>query len=333
MASMRKTIIFGNGLGMAFGPEFFTLDRAIEEVWGDPNLLSNESKKLIGECIRDQLDPRPKGEKQLDILQNAVYACEFLNGLGDSDIHWLSEHGKQFPEAIRKFIYETARQFHLYKNKLPGRFLDPLIKFIQDTRSHVATLNYDDLLYLPFIEQGLLKGYDGPLIDGFYVQKGGFKKENLKRLPGRDFGYYLHLHGSPLFVYRGKEIQKLHWGELPGPNDIVGFHTVLTHFRHKPNIISQSPLLLAYWKTLSKILEKETDKIILFGCSGEDRHLNETIIIKNPSVPIHVIEWDGGDEKKEQRVRYEFWKSRLNRKNITVELKQDILDFTDWANI
>lgn len=55
---------------------------------------------------------------------------------------------------------------------LPDEFVRPLIAFIQDTRSHVATLNYDALLYRPMISEEILRGYNGELVDGFQEQRG-----------------------------------------------------------------------------------------------------------------------------------------------------------------
>ena len=43
-----------------------------------------------------------------------------------------------------------------------------VIDFIKNTKSHVATLNYDKLLYDEFIKEEICKGYSGYLVDGFY---------------------------------------------------------------------------------------------------------------------------------------------------------------------
>jgi hypothetical protein len=45
--SDRSTIVFGNGLGMALDPEYFQLKSALYNVWNDPDLLSDDQKKLI----------------------------------------------------------------------------------------------------------------------------------------------------------------------------------------------------------------------------------------------------------------------------------------------
>ena len=87
----RKTIIFGNGLGMALDPEYFSLDRAIGVVWDDKALLDNDSKELIINCLPRASDGRPHGEDELDTLQLALSACDFLNGISSSRIHWLSD--------------------------------------------------------------------------------------------------------------------------------------------------------------------------------------------------------------------------------------------------
>lgn len=318
----RKTIIFGNGLGMALNPNRFSLDQAIGTVWEDVNILSDEQKQLICNCLPNDRNGRPQGEDELDKLQLALSACDFLLGIPGSRIHWLSEDGQNFPIAVRKFVYNTAKQFHLTGEILPTTFLDPFLAFIEATKSHVGTLNYDNLLYQPMIDSGLLKGYSGALVDGFHDS--GFNKENFVRKFGRSFGYYLHLHGSPLFVDRNSTAIKLHQFNLAQQADAISSHLVLTHFAHKPTVISASSVLLSYWQLLSEAID-ESEEIVLFGYSGADKHLNQ--MVKSFSdKPVRVVEWAGAGEEAN---RNGFWSGALGRSIQLIRLA-NIHDFVQW---
>jgi len=319
----RKTIIFGNGLGMALNPETFSLDRALGSVWDDTDILSDTQKRLICNCLPNDRAGRPQGEDELDKLQLALSACDFLVGIPGSRIHWLSEEGQLFPTAVRKLIYHTARQFHQTGEELPADFVDPLCDYIEQTKSHIGTLNYDNLLYQPMIEKGLLHGYDGALVDGFH--NAGFAEDNLKRRNGRTFGYYLHLHGSPLFVDRSGVTIKLHQFDLDEQTETKSSHIVLTHFEHKPAVISASQVLLSYWRLLSKAIA-ESEEIILFGCSGADIHLNH--LLKSTSDrPLKVVEWEGAGNIFERKT---FWRRQFDREVNLVQI-ENVHSFTDWS--
>lgn len=319
----RKTIIFGNGLGMAIDPAYFSLDRAIGEVWNESDLLDEASKKLVCDCLPGEGNDRPHSEGELDILQLALSACDFLGRIGESRIHWLSEDGLKFPVAVRKFIYHTALKFHGHPNGLPAEFVDSLAEFIRSTNSHVATLNYDNLLYQPLIEREVLKGYSGALVDGFYST--GFDPDNLERKYGRTFGYYLHLHGSPLFIDREDITYKLQQCDLADQDTgTLSSHIVLTHFKHKPTVISASALLASYWQKLLEAIS-ESSEVILFGYSGEDDHLN-VLLRAAADTRIRIVEWVGASDDSD-RVRY--WSELLSQEIELVRL-QSILDFRDW---
>jgi hypothetical protein len=307
---------------MAADPDFFLLDRAIGDVWSNEQVLDDPSKTLICDCLPRTGDERPHGEEELDVLQLALSACDLLSDIGESRIHWLSEHGQAFPGAVRRFIYDTALKFHEWPESLPEQFIDPLAEFIHKTESHVATLNYDNLLYRPLIEKEILSGYSGALVDGFHST--GFNPANLERKYGRTFGHYLHLHGSPLFIDRDNSILKLHQCDLAEQTDTVSSHIVLTHFRHKPTVISSSTLLLAYWRKLVEAVA-ESAEVILFGYSGADDHLN-SLLHGSTETSIRVVEWDGAGEQED---RVEYWSELLSRE-VTIIRMSNILEFTDW---
>jgi hypothetical protein len=319
----RKTLIFGNGLGMALDQEFFSLDNAIGRVWDGEGALDEGAKDLIRSClVEDGNVDRPHGEDDLDNLQLVVSACDFLGRVGRQDIHWLSEHGRQFPDAVRKFLYRTALLFHQRENGLPVEFTQPLAQFVHETKSHIATLNYDNLLYQPMIEAYVLNGYAGALVDG--LTNAGFSEENLERKWGRTFGYYMHLHGSPLFVDRDGSIFKLRQGELDEDDEVVGSHIVLTHVKHKETVISASPLLTAYWDHLAKALA-ESEEVVLFGYSGCDRHLNALLRSRAPAA-VRVVEWEGAGAQQERDAH---WLDLLG-KQVALVRRDNILSFVDW---
>ncbi|MFA0923619.1 hypothetical protein [Xanthomonas fragariae] len=249
---MRKTLIFGNGLGMALDPEFYSLDSAIGCAWDGEDSFDEATRELVRCCLVDPAKERPHGEDDMDALQLVISSCDFLASMRRGGANWLSDHGQQFPAAVRKFLYQTALHFHQGEKLLPLHFVDPLAAFLLDTKSHVATLNYDNLLYQRMIEKGVLDGYSGALVDG--MLSCGFAPDNLERKYGRNFGYYMHLHGPPLFVDQDGAVKKLPQGKLGGDGDVVGSHIVLTHVKHKPTVIAASALLQSYWEHLERAL-------------------------------------------------------------------------------
>ncbi|WP_058358402.1 SIR2 family protein [Xanthomonas translucens] len=317
----RKTLVFGNGLGMALDPNFFSLDNAIGRTWEDNAALDDRTKDLVRYCLGDGGD-RPHGEDDLDDLQLVVSACDFLSRTGSGEVHWLSDHGKLFPEAVRKFLYQTSLCFHQRDFGLPMDFVGPLVAYLHKTNSHVATLNYDNLLYQPMIESHILNGYEGALVDGFWGT--GFAEENLERKFGRNFGYYMHLHGSPLFVDREGRVIKLRQANVGSDDDTTGSHIVLTHVKHKETVIAASPLLACYWGKFAKALA-ESESAVLVGYSGCDKHLNSLLRSRGPSA-IRVVEWEGAGQEKNRQL---FWNDLLGRQIQLVRLN-NILSFTDW---
>lgn len=318
----RKLLIFGNGLGMALDPQHFSLTRALESVWEIDELLTPEQKQLICRCVNH--DGAPEGEHELDLLHLAVTSCESLGKIGGGRVHWLSEEGQKFPVMTARYIHKVATDLHNYDGELPAGFVSPLVDFVKDTKSHVATLNYDKLLYSSLIDNDIFNGYGGYLVDGMTVNQ-GFSEDNLERLYDRDFGYYLHLHGSPLFVNNGNKITKLSRDKLTINSDFIGRHIVLTHVEHKPKVIAASEALSAYWNYL-RFAISEIDEVVLFGYSGLDKHLNYLIRPYTKHILVKVVEWSGTGEFG-QRQRY--WKNELGEKTKLIHL-DNVLEFTDW---
>ncbi|MEX1668371.1 hypothetical protein AB4876_05575 [Zhongshania guokunii] len=318
----KKTIIVGNGLSLAHDHEHFLLPNAIQHVWHTPGILLDDEKRCILQCLeRDDGNP-PVGEHELDRLHLVVTACGFLADVENEEIPWLSHYGRDFPATISKFIHKVATHLHLYQRDLPDGFVVPLCEFIRESKSHIATLNYDRLLYDAICSYGLVNGYDGDLIDG--MLNAGYQRENMKRNPGRRLGYYLHLHGSPLF-YGENLPKKLGRYELGMDTNCNRAHIVLTHIDHKMSVIESSKVLSGYWEFLGEALS-ESEEIILIGYGGLDEHLNQRVLSTSKQKRIRVVEWtDSGDFG----VRLRCWQRKLGDSVDLIQL-DNILEFCDW---
>ncbi|EJG0317489.1 hypothetical protein DBT88_RS23950, partial [Vibrio parahaemolyticus] len=140
-----------------------------------------------------------------------------------------------------------------------------------------------------------------------------------------DFGYYLHLHGSPLFMEHEGNIVKLSRDRLNLDRDIPSKHIVLTHVKHKPSVIAASHALSIYWDYLQFALS-EAEEIILFGYSGFDTHLNMLLKPYLKGIPLRVVEWSGAGEQVERET---YWARCLGRA-VAVERLDNISDFVAW---
>jgi len=319
----RSTLIFGNGLGMALDPNYFALATALREVWsGSANFYAHH-KRLVSSAIPGLTENDfPHTEEQLDQLQVAIVASEFLRGFETEDVKWLDETAKDLPEAFRRFVHEVAAYFHSSGAVLPLAFLQSLSNFIRETKSHVATLNYDNLLYDGLRSQGILDGYNGSLLDGFH--RNGFNNENMDRFSAARHGWYLHLHGSPLFIGNSKVMGEAR--RLFEPDE--SSHIVLTHVKHKPVIIEGSAILSSYWDRFHAALA-ESDSIIVVGYSGEDTHLNQSIADRAGDRRIKVVEWQANHDPQ---ARKRYWTSILKSDSVQIIGLPNILHYTGWSD-
>ena len=195
-------IIFGNGLGLAINSDFFQLESAIENLWNSA-ILSDIEKQSITHCLKNKSSRYPRGEEEMDLFYLVEICCNFLHQRSDEEKIWLTSIGQNFSIIAKKFIYNVARSFIVNSPSLPQFFLNNLYNYIRSENTHIATLNYDSLLYGPFCRDKICYGYDGHLVDG--VLNSGFDIENLQRKYDKIFNYYLHLHGSPLFINDDEE--------------------------------------------------------------------------------------------------------------------------------
>ena len=330
---MRKVLIFGNGVGRALDNDYFNLENALEKAWDDPTVLDDTQKALIRQClpedvIEDDETIAPKSEEELDILQRILAACDEISqqerGAGPA---WLTPEGKAFPAAIRRYIHRAACYFHEGPYTLPSTFTKPLIDFIVSTRSHVATLNYDELLYRSFVQTSVFSGYSC-MIDGFVRS---FNNESLSRRSPNRQCYYLHLHGSPLFYTDNNgETRKASMSSLPS---IVGYssnHLVLTHVAHKASVIAASPVLSAYWTRLAEACQ-EAQAIVLVGYSGGDVHLNQLISSYAADKQLEIVErrTPAYSTREGSSARFQYWESLLG-KTPYAHWRDSVLDFTTW---
>jgi hypothetical protein len=330
---MRKLLIFGNGLGRSLDNDFFNLEGALQKAWEEPLVLDENQKRLIRICLPDGViedDPilAPKREEELDRLQLVLAACDEISKfevLGGPS--WLSDDGKKFPSAIRSYIHRAASYFHEGGFTLPEGFVGPLARHILDSRSHVATLNYDGLLYRAFVNTPVFKGFSC-CIDGF-VRK--FDPGYLRRDRPHQQSYYLHLHGSPLYITDADgQIVKKSMGDILAIRGYSSSHLVLTHVKHKEKVIAASPVLREYWARLLEAMN-ECDGVVLFGYGGGDLHLNRLITECFREKQIEVVErkkpeYDLEDGKN---ARFSYWAELLG-KSPWIWWHENILDHQSW---
>jgi len=306
---------------MALDSQYFALSSGLRSVWNGSEHFRDEHKLLVTSAIRGlSLDAFPESEVQLDQLQVAIVASEFLRGFESEHVSWLNDDSRELPLAFRRFVHEVASYFHDSGKKLPDPFIESLSNFIKETKSHVAVLNYDNLLYDPLKETEVLRGYSGTLIDGFHNV--GFDSRNLDRKNKARLGWYLHLHGSPLFVGNRKLMRDERSFVTPDESS----HIVLTHVEHKPLVIASSTILTEYWSRLSKALT-EASKVVLFGYSGCDQHLNEVATQHCKQKEIHILEWMGAGQRD---ARVQFWREKLPECPVILHQLENILAFEDW---
>lgn len=320
----RCAIVIGNGLGMAMDSRYFSLSTGLSAIWAGTSSFDENQKQLVISAIPGLSSTSPpQSEDQLDTLQVAIVAADFLRSFESTTVKWLSDGSRQLPQAFRRFVHEVGVYFYSSRRVLPERFVASLAKFVSDTKSHVATLNYDNLLYDAFVQAEVLNGYNGVLLDGF--RRNGFDKKNLHRRFVSRHGWYLHLHGSPLYIGN----KKLMGDDRRQLKPTDKSHIVLSHVKHKPLIIESSGILSEYWSTFEAAL-CESHKVILFGYSGCDIHLNETLCSRCRQKPIHVIEWRAG---MNGTVRQQYWHDQLKNCPVVLHQMDSILDFDAWRNL
>lgn len=197
------------------------------------------------------------------------------------------------------------------------------------SRSHIATLNYDELLYRAFIGTEAFKGY-GCLLDGFVPD---FHSSHLDRYTPSRQSFYLHLHGSPLYYSNSSgDLRKASLSSLPAIEGHSSTHLVLTEVKHKMSVIGSSPILQEYWRRLEEAM-KEVDGLVLFGYGGGDVHLNNLVEQYFQNKTVEIVERArpeyGTTAGKNQR--FAFWKNALDVEKICAFWLDNILEHRNWS--
>lgn len=346
---MSKTITFliGNGLGKSLDPDYFSLKQGMEKGW--ELTKSTKIKSLIINFLGKN---KPRTEKDLKKIQDCFLTLQSIEnqikGLPKSLVKDLEINIKQNKQKYYTYLFNTASHFYNYSLDNTDKkemdkfriFINKFCGYIKDRKIngntvHVATLNYDGLLYKAFINNQIF-GIEGDkayntcyLVDGFWVNTDGFKKEHLQRYPGRNFGWYLHLHGSPLFYSKGHIINKKGTSgtafEQVTDDKLIRNHLILCHPSQKYELIQHSELLREYLEHF-KIALSHTDSLIVFGYGGDDTHIND--IIKQHLKKDGLI-WVIERSESSLESRSQFWKNRLCTKGTKLKLiqKKSILDF------
>lgn len=288
---------------MALAPTHYSLANAMERAW---KTLPEDDHYFALLDLMPEKRP-PSGEADLAKLQTALTAIDLLKSSGESSSFLLSTNGRLFPHAVRRFLSKTALHLQDSDHSLPPLFVSRLARFLNTNEAHLFTLNYDKLLYKHLVEEEILLGYNGRLVDGF-CYKTGFKESNLEPKFGKTLRYYFHMHGSPLYTTTSEDmIKKLSIRDIDVSTYDQESHIVLTHFDHKRSVINQSDVLRVYWQYTEKILSCKTKRIIVLGYSGMDTHLNE-LIKASSTLEIEVVEWSGAGDVPEREA---FWNKAL----------------------
>lgn len=324
------TILFGNGLGRAIDNQYFDLGPAITEAWNSTWRLTDNDKQAILGCLPGNPQEINIEEGHLELLHEVASACKLINAAVGSPRTILAEAGAKLPASVNRLVSRVGYYFHSYtvpENCQFETFCKKLALYIKTYYVHVATLNYDNVLYNSLIDAKILNGYRGHLIDGF-TKDGGvdltFENKNLDRIQER-LGFYLHLHGSPLFISKnGKVIKQTqgvhHTGYEP--------HMVLHHINQKRAVISGSELLNSYWQRFDQAL-LQSRCMILFGYGGFDLHINDLIASRKNDVnfgdfDLVIVEWIGSGTRAERK---RFWSEKLSTSSFKLIQMDNILEF------
>lgn len=337
---MFTSFLIGNGLGLSINAEYFSLPYAVKTIFSGSELSKEDKQRIIQLCQNNI----PSQESEFETLQKTVWSCKNLQKY-ETEIKWLTEDARKLSESFDRLKHYVSKHFFDYY-KLKEEcfsseqssfqiFCRKFKDFIKDDNinSHIFTLNYDSLLYNEFLQdEDIFNGYDGKLIDG--LMDSGFSSHALERKFARKFGYYLHLHGSPIVFenLENKNILKTKYDKNNKEwnlSDHISKHIVLTHERLKTTIIDESILLRTYWNYFQKSLS-ETSRLIIIGYSGNDTHINGAISRYLPHNSTIIIIQREGSEKKEP-----YWSKKLAylKQGEEKEKKINILRYSnilDW---
>lgn len=326
------TLLFGNGLGRAINNEYFKLSTALERSLDSVWFVDDTDRELMKDCLPAGSNFASIEEDHLETLHNVSGACLSLSKMSRTPSLFLTKPAIKLQNSVNKWISSVGWHFHDHGHENDAAFCtftNRMAKFIKEYHTHVATLNYDDLLYKRLFNSKILKGINGHLVDGFLKDENGdlsFSDRNFE-IGQRPLGYYLHLHGSPLYLtnMKGNILkQSLHSVRQISSQP----HLVLHHVRQKENVISNSPLLRAYWQRFDRALF-ESDMLLVVGYGGGDIHLNERVASRANDKGLEIFTVVVVERKQEgtETERKKIWKQLFRTKNIELIQLDSILDF------
>lgn len=325
------TFLIGNGINRAVCNESFKLESGMKKAWLN---VSEDIRTIISDTLKNKI---PTTEEELAEIQAQIFTIlsiqNDLESLHKLIKEKLNLHLVEIKENYFSYLFAIAKYFYnlsfceLNKEKFIT-FSGNFSEFIKRNGStHVATLNYDCMLYGEFLENGILKeDYEKTyLVDGFL--KNGFQEDNLEPKYGHNFGWYLHLHGSPLYYTDGNIIRKSTRNDALTENIEKRNHIVLCSQKQKSDLIKHSNLLEKYFNFF-KIAISQSKHIIVIGYGGKDEHINNVIKEYGKTANIVVIERNQGETE-------EYWKNKLisdqnsieSPPKLKIEHLDSILDF------
>lgn len=333
MKPENTLILVGNGINLATCENCFKLKEGMAYAWG-------KIDKKLRDFIRAISQHKPDAEKQLRSIQDNIFTINKMRSINEKLHHLLKSELKEikkFRADYNKYLTLIADYFFqqsiisLDAGKY-SKLLDNLENFIREnhsenSRTHIATLNYDAALYLGLLRKDILRdSYDDThLSDGFSGKKHNikFKEENLYR--HNSYGWYMHLHGSPLFYAIEDSTYKDHIEDYIG-DDKNRNHIIACCPSQKYETIFQSEILRTYIDCFKRAIT-EAKNIILIGYSGNDVHINDMLsLFSTEGSKLIVI-----DHKN----RREYWEKKLkkfNHKDAFYEVIPNILE-TDFIKL
>ncbi len=327
-------ILIGNGINCAaVDDDSFNLKTGMEYSWEQ----IQQNKDLV-ELIKDITGKsKPETEEQLKAIQENILAINSIKQ-AQAKLHPTLrgdfENAEIFKNDYSKYLLDVAKYFYnksldLQNNNKYKAFLNNLATFIkenhsQNSRTNIATLNYDAGLYQGLLALGIMKEYYDTtcLVDGFWSQKkGGFKDSNLVRKESNtnNFGWYLHLHGSPIF-YSDKD--NIHKAKLEEVDKFTAEHLILCSPSQKYETIMYSELLSEYLHYFKQAVV-EAKNIIVIGYGGDDLHINDIIsnFVQDNAKIIIIV----GSKQGEALRYWQQWQPKFAVKNLYNEL-ENVLD-------
>lgn len=344
----NKVLVFiANGVGRAVDSELLTLSSGIEK---GLKSLNNTEKDIIKEFISLYTKDDISAENITNVINNeeneilayinmvSMLTRMIKTGKGKLKERFVSQQFGDLANTINKFIYNVADSYNTEKIKRNGiypenfeGFAQSLGGFIYKNKAHLATTNYDDLLYRYFLDVQIKTGENTEafimnpskntiLSDGFTKTNSGiqfdFSNHDLNST-----SWYMHLHGSSRFHSKFgsgnvfKSYKKYDSNHVP--------HIILNHFNLKEFEINLNPILHRYFDLFGKALAK-INALYIIGYGGYDKHINNIVMNANDKCKIIIIERAQQDMNKN-----DLWRD-LKSSNLDITLENSFENILDY---